>query len=41
MNREYRGIDRETDVLSFPNVDFELRSLFLRLLAASFPSKSS
>lgn len=22
-NNEYRGIDRETDVLSFPNVDFE------------------
>ena len=22
-NREYRGIDKETDVLSFPNVDFE------------------
>lgn len=23
VNRESRGIDRETDVLSFPNVDFE------------------
>lgn len=22
-NKEYRGIDRETDVLSFPNLDFE------------------
>lgn len=22
-NREYRGIDKETDVLSFPNLDFE------------------
>lgn len=22
LNREYRGIDRETDVLSFPNLDF-------------------
>ncbi len=23
MNKEYRGIDRPTDVLSFPNVDYE------------------
>lgn len=23
FNKEYRGIDRETDVLSFPNLDFE------------------
>ena len=28
MNREYRGIDRETDVLSFPNVDFEEKGVF-------------
>ena len=28
MNREYRGIDRETDVLSFPNVDFEEEGVF-------------
>lgn len=28
MNRESRGIDRETDVLSFPNVDFERESEF-------------
>ena len=27
-NREYRNIDRETDVLSFPNVPFELTSDF-------------
>lgn len=28
MNRECRGIDRETDVLSFPNVDFEEEGVF-------------
>ncbi|MCM1192366.1 MAG: rRNA maturation RNase YbeY [Butyrivibrio sp.] len=28
MNRESRGIDRETDVLSFPNVDFEREGCF-------------
>ena len=28
VNRENRGIDRETDVLSFPNVDFEKESEF-------------
>lgn len=27
-NKEYRGIDRETDVLSFPNVDFETEGVF-------------
>ena len=27
-NREYRGIDRETDVLSFPNIPFERESDF-------------
>ena len=27
-NKEYRGIDRETDVLSFPNLDFEAESDF-------------
>ena len=29
FNREYRGIDRETDVLSFPNLDFEKPGEFL------------
>ena len=29
MNRDCRGIDRETDVLSFPNVDFEKPGEFL------------
>lgn len=28
MNLEARGIDRETDVLSFPNVDFETEGVF-------------
>lgn len=28
LNREYRGIDRETDVLSFPNVDFTREGVF-------------
>lgn len=28
LNREYRGIDRETDVLSFPNVDFQEAGVF-------------
>ncbi len=28
VNREYRGMDRETDVLSFPNVDFEEEGVF-------------
>ena len=29
FNKEYRGIDRETDVLSFPNMDFETEGEFL------------
>lgn len=28
MNRDCRGIDRETDVLSFPNLDFERAGVF-------------
>lgn len=28
FNKEYRDIDRETDVLSFPNVDFETPGVF-------------
>ncbi len=28
LNREHRGIDRETDVLSFPNVDFQSAGVF-------------
>ena len=28
FNREYRDIDKETDVLSFPNVDFEAEGVF-------------
>ncbi len=28
LNRECRGIDRETDVLSFPNLDFEKEGVF-------------
>lgn len=27
-NRDYRGIDKETDVLSFPNLDFEQPGVF-------------
>lgn len=28
FNKEYRGIDRETDVLSFPNLDFVKEGVF-------------
>jgi len=27
-NKEYRGIDKETDVLSFPNLDFAKKAVF-------------
>lgn len=27
-NKEYRGIDKETDVLSFPNLDYEQAGIF-------------
>ena len=31
MNREFRNIDRETDVLSFPMIDYEIPGDFSRL----------
>lgn len=31
MNKEYRNVDRPTDVLSFPNVDYESPADFSRL----------
>lgn len=33
-NRDYRGIDRETDVLSFPNISFEKEGDFTQVEAA-------
>lgn len=30
-NRDYRGIDKETDVLSFPNVDYDVPADFSKL----------
>jgi probable rRNA maturation factor len=35
MNNEFRGIDRPTDVLSFPNVDYEAPSDFSGIEEAS------